>query len=549
VNIQDRDVVTAAWIARQIGVGRAAVANWRKRYPNFPQPVAGRPNSPLFSWMAVRQWLVDTGKAEQLAAVGHTGTGTQRIGDASSPADDPDRDLSTLEPRELLARVLVSLLPRLGDGDHLDDDIQPPVVLDPACTDASVLIAVAERFGDHVRLAGQAPDEVDADTVRRALPELRLDIRVGDALHMDRFAAFRAAARAVVCVPPQAARQWPARELASDPRWRYGLPEPADPELAWVQHCLAHLRPRGVAVVVVSPVTAVRPSGRHVRAALVRAGVLRDVIALPEKLTPSGEGAVHVWVLQLRGVGRGIRMIDLTALADVADVPLERAAWEALFAVEDPSVVRVVPQLDLLDGEVTLLPSRYLRARTDDSVADLARFTRRLARLYANLSQVLPQPVAPRAQPRHPEVTLAELERSQAITILPRDATPRAGDLLFRTMGKAPVVASGTPEDERGVAQVVGIDADRLDPHFVALFVRADALAAPVANTHGALTRDDVRRCRVPRIPLAEQRRYGDALRRLQELDALATRLAGVTKAVIAQTAHGLTTGALVPPR
>jgi hypothetical protein len=110
------------------------------------------------------------------------------------------------------------------------------------------------------------------------------------------------------------------------------------------------------------------------------------------------------------------------------------------------------------------------------------------------------------------------------------------------------VVADGTLDDERGVAQVVGIDPERLDPHFVAMFVRADAHAAPVANTHSALTREDVRRCRVPRLPIAEQRRYGEAFRRLLELNALATRLAAVTDAVVTQTVHALTTGALSPP-
>jgi hypothetical protein len=101
-------------------------------------------------------------------------------------------------------------------------------------------------------------------------------------------------------------------------------------------------------------------------------------------------------------------------------------------------------------------------------------------------------------------VTLGELERSGALTILSREVTPRAGDLLFRTLGRDPVVATGTPDDDRGVAQVVEIDPARLDPHFVALFVRADAHSVPVANTHGALSRDDLRRCRIPRLPLRD---------------------------------------------
>lgn len=535
------DLQTAAWIARQVGVGRAAVANWRKRYPDFPQPMAGESHSPLFSWPEVQAWLVDTGRAGQPAIAGRTGTGTQLIGDAQSQPVQ-DRDLSNLEPEELLARVLVSLLPRLGDDDLTDDDA--PVVLDPACRDAAVLTVVAERYGDHVRLAGQAPDKTAAEAMRRTLPELADDLRVGDALRVDRFAAWRGTARAVLCVPAPVIRQWPAADLAADPRWRYGLPDAADPDLAWVQHCLAHLRPGGVAVVVVSPVTGQRPSGRHVRAALVRAGVLRDVIALPDGLTATGEGAAHLWVLRRGGAEQSVRMVDLTGLVP-ADVPRDHAGWEPVFAADDPALVRSVPQVELLDGDTPLVPARYLRPAT--SPADLGPVTARLGRLYVDLARVLPRPAPARPAPGRSDVTLAELERSRAISILPRDATPRAGDLLFRTMGRDPVVADGTPDDERGVAQVVGIDPDRLDPHFVAMFVRADARAAPVANTHSALTREDVRRCRIPRMPLPEQRRYGEAFRRLTELIAVAARLAAVTDAVVTQTVHGLTAGALDP--
>lgn len=48
-------------------------------------------------------------------------------------------------------------------------------------------------------------------------------------------------------------------------------------------------------------------------------------------------------------------------------------------------------------------------------------------------------------------------------------------------------------------------------------------------------------------MPVAEQRRYGAAFRRLFELTAVAGRLAAVTDAVVTQTVHGLTAGALDP--
>ncbi|WP_181778855.1 N-6 DNA methylase [Pseudonocardia pini] len=539
VSLEERDLVTAAAVARRAGVGRAAVANWRKRYPDFPQPVSDAGSGTLYSWQQVEKWLVGTGKADQLAASGRTSTGTQLLRDAGPGID---RDLSDLTAPEVLARVMASVLPPLDDAD--DSAEHSPVVLDPACVDRLLLGAVAERFGAQARLAGQVSDSHSESLVNGAVGGV--DLRVGRFLEEDRFTDVAGQARAVVCTPPQQ-KTWPATKLAADPRWRFGLPDPLDPDLAWVQACLAFLSPRGVAVVAVSPVAAVRPSGRHVRDMLVRAGVLSAVIALPAGLTRSGEGATQLWVLEHREPGRGVAMIELSGLGDIRDVPLEYPVWQRLLDGRDPLVSQLVPTIELLDGETPLLPSRYVRRPVEPDPAELAAATERLRALYGDVGRALPQPLGRTGSPLADVVTVAELERSRALTLLPRDAEPRAGDILFRTMNREPVVATGTPDDDRGVAQVLGLDPDRLDAYFFALFVRVDALAAPVGNTLSALTRDDVKRCRVPRLPIAEQRRYGEAYRHLLELGRVATQLATVTKAVVAQTSYGLTTGALDP--
>ena len=114
----------------------------------------------------------------------------------------------------------------------------------------------------------------------------------------------------------------------------------------------------------------------------------------------------------------------------------------------------------------------------------------------------------------------------------------------MRTLGRPPTVATGTPTDDKGVAQVVEIDTDRLDPYFLAAFLRADVAALPVANTLGAVSREDLRRCRIPRMPLAEQHRYGTEFRRLAELQAALQLLADLSGKVIEQAIHGLTAGA-----
>lgn len=566
---QEHAELTAAEIARLAGVGRAAVSNWRRRYPKFPRPIGGSSTSPTFSRTEVEAWLRATGKADQLATAGRTETGTQHISGLSWPKDGafgeaqrrvrlgtPERSIADLSARELLAKVMAALLPRstVASWPASTDDAGVPAVLDPACFNATLLMAVADRFGDRVRLVGQEIQEyassVAALNLRGNAHGAPYEIHTGDSFLDNRLAAYLGRAAAVVCEPPFDQPQWPSAELTTDPRWEFGIPAPRDSELAWVQHCYAHLRPRGIAIVAVSPRTCIQSSGQHVRAALVRSGVLRDVIALPKGMGSAADTDVYLWVLQ-RPYGApdhaAVRMVDLSVLGDAADVPHEFGAWQRLFDDADPAICRAVSRLELLDGDVNLLPSRHVAARVEASAADLTRVTTRLQALYARIGQGLPRFEAPNAPIRHSQVTIGELERVGALTIRSRDATPFPGDLLLRTLGRPPVVATGTTADDAGIAQVIEIDQTRLDVHFVATFLRTDANALPVANTLGALSRDDLRRCRVPRMPLAEQRQYGDAFRRLRELNEMLAALAKVSANVIDQTVHGLISGALAP--
>lgn len=554
----EREEVTAAAIARFAGVGRAAVSNWRRRYPEFPKPVGGSLTSPTFDRAEIEAWLKVTGKADQLATAGQTDTGTQRI-------SEPERSVTDLQPGDLLARSMAALLPReTAAGLPAEDESAPeafldtsedlPVVLDPACGSGTALLAVADRFGDRVRLAGQEINQAYARTARFNLSDnangVAYEVQVGDSFLDNQLAKYLGKAAAVVCEPPFDSPQWPEAELTTDPRWEFGIPAPRDGELAWVQHCYAHLRPRGIAVVAVSQRTSMQPSGKGIRAGLVRSGVLRVVIALPQGMTSVPGTNLCLWILR-RPYGEPdlgpVRMIDLSRLDDAADVPREFAAWQRLMGDTEPTVSRAVPRLELLDGDANLLPSRYVAASVQATAGDLGEVTERLARLYTAIGMGLSGFQAPGRQARISYVTLAELERTGALTIRSRDDTPRRGDVLLRTMERPPVVATGTNADDKGVAQVMEIDETRLDAHFVATFLRTDVGALPVANTLGAVSRDDLRRCRIPRMPLAEQHRYGDVFRRLLELDVALRTLADVSGKVIEQTIHGLTTGVLAP--
>lgn len=50
-------LITASDVAELAGAGRSTVSNWRKRYDDFPQPVAGTPGKPLFKLTDVQEWM------------------------------------------------------------------------------------------------------------------------------------------------------------------------------------------------------------------------------------------------------------------------------------------------------------------------------------------------------------------------------------------------------------------------------------------------------------------------------------------------------------
>ncbi|MFD4741405.1 hypothetical protein ACFWNQ_29150 [Streptomyces virginiae] len=62
--VSGEDRVLSAEVARMAGVGRAAVACWRRRHDDFPDPVAGTGVHPQFDRRAVVAWLLAHDKIE-----------------------------------------------------------------------------------------------------------------------------------------------------------------------------------------------------------------------------------------------------------------------------------------------------------------------------------------------------------------------------------------------------------------------------------------------------------------------------------------------------
>ncbi|WP_157601596.1 HsdM family class I SAM-dependent methyltransferase, partial [Saccharomonospora halophila] len=318
--------VTAAEISRLAGVTRATVSNWRRRHPDFPSPTGGTDTSPTYALESVREWLSERGQLPEATAEAELHLALRGASDGRAvarqllPLVPPLVGLSsggsgTLAdlPEESCGAELAAAL-----GDHHGDlpTVSDPVVramlrcldagggeatlsilaehlvettatgtdptprgladllvalpdrvertLDPACGGGG-LLAAAVRAGASCVLGQElAEDQAALARVRAEISAPDGEVHSGDSLRSDAFPDERV--DAVVCNPPFGVRDWGHDDLAYDPRWVHGLPPRSESELAWVQHCLAHLGTDGTAVVVMPPGAAERSGGRRVRA-------------------------------------------------------------------------------------------------------------------------------------------------------------------------------------------------------------------------------------------------------------------------------------------
>lgn len=263
-------------------------------------------------------------------------------------------------------------------------------------------------------------------------------------------------------------------------------------------------------------------------------------------------------------------------------------------AATQAPAARTIPVIELLDDEVDVGPARHLTASPPPDLQ--WRFTASrdgLVSALSELSRLVPDVVPGQGEELPAKVSLGELARAGGLAIhagparapgepaageasmpmlTPRDVVSDAPASGSAPLGDAaeglvrirpgdvivPAVASTLGARPRVVTEggaVLGqhlyllrADSDVLDPYFLAGFLRGPASRHSGTRSSSGRSRFDVRRVRVPRLPLAQQRRYGQAFRRVAEFERTLRRASELGGDIAAAVTDGLADGQLAPP-
>ncbi|MEU1797586.1 N-6 DNA methylase [Streptomyces californicus] len=279
------------------------------------------------------------------------------------------------------------------------------------------------------------------------------------------------------------------------------------------------------------------------------------------------------------------------------DWPAVRAAvldaWRERADVE--GVSRVVPVVELLDDDVDLAPARHLpRPAPGGGASGLGEIREKLAETLRLTAELVPPTAVPAGSAHLPLTTVGELARAGALRLRTGTAAPGSApvpvltehDVLTGAAPAAPAAppaaeATGTDADadetvllEPGdvVVPVVGggsaarvvdgttagaalgrnlqllrPDPAALDPWFLAGFLRGTANHRQASSHASTAARLDARRLHLPRMPLADQRRYGERFRELAAFED-ALRTAGRLGGLLVQGMYdGLADGTVTP--
>lgn len=314
------------------------------------------------------------------------------------PQPDPDRLRALLDTLEVAAQDelggFVDVFETLVDhgdsaesvrSEHSTPDsiaqllvkLAPPAdtIIDLATGEGGLLLLAAlhRQVGEQPSLIGYEINEAvhRAARSRFFLYDVPADLRLADVFRVP--AGDLPKAELVVVDPPFGLSRWGDAEIYEGEQWQFGRPAPSSAEFAWAQLALWCLRPGGTAILVMPAGAAFRGArDAKIRTAMLDAGVIEAIIALPARVFTSTAIQPHLWMLRAdRRPGEPVLMVNAADLgestrsqtvfsqSDIDNIVEVVAAWRSHRTVEvaAPLFARAVERDEVVDGDLT--PARY----------------------------------------------------------------------------------------------------------------------------------------------------------------------------------------------
>ncbi len=306
------------------------------------------------------------------------------------------------------------------------------IVYDPCCGSGGMFVqseAFSLRHGGRrrsLRLVGQElnPSTYRLARLNLALHHLEADLgsRPSDTFHSDAHPDLRA--DFVMANPPFNMREWGAREMTNDPRWRFGLPSPSNANYAWIEHIAFHLSEEGRAGIILAngSLTSDSPSDVSIRRNLLESNLIEAVVALPGKLFYSTMIPACIWFLNKNKSNKApsiqedqVLFVDARSLGEMVDRTHRQlgdndirliagtiSAWRRGGAgsrySDVPGFCRAAPLSEITSHHHSLSPAQYVGSaalseaqslQSEDSIRELAReLDKAIAKQGATLSRI-----------------------------------------------------------------------------------------------------------------------------------------------------------------
>ena len=292
-------------------------------------------------------------------------------------------------------------------------------IYDPCCGSGGMFVqsekfveAHGGKFGD-LSIYGQEANPTTWRLVAMNLAIRGMDFNLGrepaDTFHRDQHPDLKA--DYILANPPFNISDWGGDKLASDPRWVYGTPPAGNANYAWLQHILWHLRPTGMAGVVLAngSMSSNQNNEGTIRKTMVEADVVEIMVALPPQLFFNTQIPACLWFLtkdktrngrnrkgevlfiDARKLGRMqtrvVRVFDDEAIQKIAQaVRAWRHDGEACETYADvPGFCRAVKLAEIAEHGHVLTPGRYVGA--EEAEDDDEAFNEKMERLTAHLAE------------------------------------------------------------------------------------------------------------------------------------------------------------------